>query len=278
MFLKQLLTFIITISFLSINAQSAKEQYEARKDIFLGNNLYVIFTGIATLDSSLKESFTKFWTLQPIKGFVTKKELKEHIRDPKNSFFYTTPLGYEISGRPRFTSGIFVFNGGRRKTGRYNFLYESVSVAYFDSYRGEEKLEKAAYRLPLLVADLQHDINLKYNNPPAPAFDKSKILAINEKLVNGKGSSIDQAALALWPWKYELMSPEKIATLIQEKNSQYMLLTPTLSDDNSSVTIHDLASMRVVARTYKNNVMREHWVQDKVIGKLVENINAKLTK
>jgi hypothetical protein len=277
MFLRQFFTFIISFSFLSLNAQSAKEQFESRKDIFLGNNIYVIYTGIAKLDSSLKESFTKFWTIRPIKGFITEKELKIFISEPKNSFFYTTPYSYQISrtGGYRFTSGIFAFNGGRKNTGKYNLLYESVSITYFDSYRAESKLETVAYRLPLLIADLQNDINLKYDSTTALKIDKRKILVINEKLVEGKGSSIDRESLAAWPWKYELMSPEKIAILIRERNNQYVLLTPTLSDANSCVTIHDLASMRVVATASKFNIMREHWVRDKVIVKLVESINSK---
>jgi hypothetical protein len=144
MFLRQFFTIIISFSFLSLNAQSAKEQFEAGKDVFPGNNLYVIYTGIATLDSSLKESFSKFWTIRPIKGFITKKELKSYIRDPKNSFFYTTPLYYgtNSAGGGRFTSGIFAFNGGRKNTGKYNLLYESASIVYFDGYRAESKNKK----------------------------------------------------------------------------------------------------------------------------------------
>jgi hypothetical protein len=280
MILRSLSTLLICLSMLALNAQSVREEYEGRKDIFLANNIYVIYTGSPVLDSALKEGFSKYWTVRPIKGFITKDELKELIADKGNSFFYPTGYFYSVnrgsSHGDRSAAGIFAFNGGKKNTGKYNLLVESASVEYFDAFCGEKDIEDAAYRLPLMVTDLQHDLNLKYDTTAKPTFAKDKILLINENSVKGKKrfESIRESALAAWPWKYELMSPEKIATMIRDRDTRYLLLTAVLSDAGAAVTVHDLASMKQLAVRGRSAIMGLPWVREKEMQALVDALSA----
>lgn len=276
MTLRLFCTVLLFFSFLALNAQSAREIFEERKDIFLGNNIYVVYTGSPVLDSALKNDFSKYWTIRPIKGFITQEEFKELIRDKGNSFFYSTGYYYSVnrgsSHGDRSAACIFAFNGGKKNTGKYNLLFESTSISYFDTFGGEKNTENAAYRVPLMVADLQHDINLKYDTSAKPVFVKEKILLVNENLVKGnkKSESFRDGALGAWPWKYELMSPEKIASLIRARDSRYLLLTPVLSDAQAFVAVHDLASMKKLAVTGRGAIMGLPWVRDKEIQGLVD--------
>ncbi|MBO9562473.1 MAG: hypothetical protein J7621_06845 [Niastella sp.] len=270
---------VFSISCLGLNAQSAKDAFEARKDIFLANNIYVVYTGNAVLDSAFKESFSKYWTIKPIKGFITKDEFKELIKDKGNSFFYSTDYHYSASGggnhSSRSTTCIFAFNGGRKNTGKYNLMYESTSIQYYDAFGSEKDPENAAYRLPLIVTDFQHDINLKYDTSKKAVFVKEKILLVNENLVKGnkRSNSFQEGALAAWPWKYELMSPEKIASLIRARDSRYLLITPVLSDASAYIVVHDLASMKQLAIRGRSAIMGLPWVREKEMKSMVDALS-----
>jgi hypothetical protein len=267
------LVFSVTI----LKAQSAREEYETRKDIFLGNNIYVVYTGKAAFDSLLHENFSKFFTIRPIKGFISQKEFEKAIRDNSNSFIYTTTacLNYGLK-YPVCGFCILAFNGGRKNTSKYNFLTESAAVSYFDEFLYEKKLEKSGYRLPLIISDLEREINLKHDSTTAPKFNKQKILAVNIELVNGtkKQRGIDVEALAGWPGKYELLSSDKIAELVRNRDERYMLLTPVLAELAGYVQLHDLASMRVIATLHNGKtVFRTPWVRSREIEKLLDIIN-----
>lgn len=91
-------------------------------------------------------------------------------------------------------------------------------------------------------------------------MDKNKTLIINENLIEGKkGASIQRDALAMWPWKYEIMSPDKIAKLIREQDSRYLLLIPVLSDMTASIEVYDLACLRLVASVGGNAMFKNYW-------------------
>jgi hypothetical protein len=277
MILKPIFAFILFISCLSINAQSTIERLEATKEVFRNNSIYVIYSGKAVLDSALKECFNKFWTIQPIKRFISRDEFKELIKDKSNSFFYPMEYHYDINrmggNTDRFTSGIFAFNGGRKNLNKYNLIYESVTIECFDTYRGESNMENCVYRLPLMVTKMQCEINSKHDADAIPKFDIKKILLINENLVEGKkGASIQRDALAAWPGKYELMSPEKIAKFIRERNNQYLLLTPLISDASAGIILYDLATMKEIAFYGRNGILKG-WVRDKDIHGLIDKIN-----
>jgi hypothetical protein len=275
-------SLLITISFIAAHAQSTREQFEKDKDAFLACNMYVVYTGSPVLDSGLKECFSKYWTVKPIKGFITKEEFKELIHDKGNSFFYTTSYGWNVKnpadahyGRgERSSAAIFALPGGRKNLNKYILTVDAATLRGFDSFCGERNLDSAVYRLPLIVAELQNDINLKYNPASKAAFKKEKILLINKNLMNGqnKYAAIRGDAMAAWPWKYELMPPDQIGQLIRQRDSRYLLLTPVLSDGAAFMVVHDLESMKVVAVYSRTAVMGLPWVRAKDIEKLVEKI------
>jgi hypothetical protein len=274
---------MLLISSLLLNAQkTAQERLDADRDIFLANDIYVVYTGAAMLDSALKEDFNRFWTIRAIKGFISKEEFKTLIRDERNSFIY--PKGYSYSmnrmsnNSARYGSAVFAFNGGRRNLNRYNLLYESVAIEYFDTFLGESEIENGIYRLPFVIKELQWGVNHKYD-PSRPLFDKNKTLIINENSIEGKkGASIQRDALAAWPWKYEIMSLEKIAKLIREQNNHYLLLIPILSDMTADIEVYDLACLRSVAAVGGNAMFKNYWVRSKEIQRLVDKINGVNTK
>jgi hypothetical protein len=78
-----------------------------------------------------------------------------------------------------------------------------------------------------MVTSLEQEINGKYDSSAAPKFNNQKILVVNSDLVNAKkmlNRCIDMEALAAWPGKYELLSPDEISKLVRDRDERYMLL------------------------------------------------------
>ena len=279
MILRLIYTSLLIFPALILQAQNDNE---AKRDIFLGNNIYVVYTDNAALDSSLHESFSKFWTIRPIKGYISKKELKNLIRDEKNSFFYTASFCHNYQKYSNCATCIFAINGGKKNTGKYSLMYDAAAVEYFDVIMYENDLEKSSYRLPLMVTSLEHAINLKYDAITKVKFNKQKILAVNNELVNAKkmrDRCIDMEALAAWPGKYELLSPDKISKLVRNRDENYLLITPVLTGLASFVALYDLASMRLVGTNQnRKNSLRTPWVRSREIESLLEYVNGNQRK
>jgi hypothetical protein len=278
--LQRCIAFLLFFSFLlNTRSQSARERFEQRKDVFLSNNIYVIYSGSAVLDSALKESFTKFWTIRPIKGFIAEKESRNLMPDEHNSFFHVSHyiwLVSQSSYAKRSTAGIFAFNGGKKNTGKYDLRFDAVSAEYFDYVCNEKEFDHVAYRLPLIVAGLQRDINLKYDTSGKAPFSHEKMLLINKEVMQGSArrAGIRKDAMGAWPWKHEVKPAEEIAQLIRSRDNRYLLLTPTLSDIGAIIELHDLESMKPVASVSRTAVMGLPWVRVKEIEKLVEAIRS----
>ena len=274
---KCIIALLFIFSLANAIAQSAREQFEQRKDVFLNNNIYVVYEGNAVLDSALKEGFSKFWTLKPISGFVTEKEAKKLIPDEHNSFIYVSHVSWtesRSSSGGRSTAAIFAFNGGKKNRDKYKLREESASATHFDYFCNEKEFDKAAYRLPLMVADLQYDLNLKYDTVTVVPFNKRKVLIVNKDAMQGSGrrAGIRKDAMSAWPWKYEVKSAEEIGQLIRSRDNRYILLTSLLSDDGAVIKLHDLESMKKVALASRMAVMGLPWVRVKEMEKLVEKI------
>ncbi|OQP52798.1 hypothetical protein A4H97_24160 [Niastella yeongjuensis] len=93
-------------------------------------------------------------------------------------------------------------------------------------------------------------------------------------MIEGKrGASIESSVSDAWPWKYELMSSEKVTKLIQEQDSHYLLLIPMVSDIAAKIEVYDLASMRSIIAIEGSAGLKKYWVRNKEIQKLVDKIN-----
>jgi hypothetical protein len=247
---------------------------------FKGNKVYIVYLGNKEFDSALKKACTDNWTATPIAGFIEEKALKNLIDDTANSFMVPRiwVRHYNDGSYPQAMAGLHLINGGLRRYERYNYDLHKVKWVDFDLIGYESKIERAKYRLALVVAELNESVlgdRLKHRNPPAL---KNKILLINKNLVEKIGKErppILKEALTAYKYKYEIADEERITSLINARDSSYALFVPIVHDRSVEVNIYDLSTYHIlwVLDTYKGLKRRWPWVREVVIEKLNSDIH-----
>jgi len=269
---------VVAICFLPFIGHSQyfyKSINDERTITFKKNNIYIVYSGNATLDSSLASAFHDYWTVTPIKGYISEKELKTLIRDKQNSFIYLRywyyPINRNYSG---VDGGMFCFNGGEKNLDKYNVMYDMVANDHIDVYGYEKKLENVAYRCCMMVKNL-NDLFAGQDLSPQKKYPwKDKILLINEKYFTGKKQwrVIKEGAFSSYPYKYEIASEEKIQHAVKSKDPKYMLLVTLLSDMSRNYVIYDLASWRIVMDKIHSGVFPLPMISEKEVNEMVESM------
>ena len=146
-----------------------------------------------------------------------------------------------------------------------------------DAFRYEGDLENSMYRLPLMIKGLNDLFFAKdtVSKKTASSLWKKKVLLVNEKLIKGGKYevTIKENAKAAYPYKYEITSEDRIATLIANKDPNYLVMIPTLNDSGAEISVYDLETQKeIIHYRRKSPVMGARWVRDNEIQELTQSV------
>jgi hypothetical protein len=81
-----LLLLLPTFLFAQSGMDRIRAEITETRNTFLKNNVYIVSTNNATMDTALGVAIRNNWKATAIKGMITPRELKTMIRDKNNSF------------------------------------------------------------------------------------------------------------------------------------------------------------------------------------------------
>lgn len=272
MYPKHRLTILLFLLPTLLFAQSGMDRIRAEiietRNTFLKNNVYIISTDNATMDTALAIAIRNNWTATAIKGMITSKELKTLIRDKNNSFITLREWnGVTFASTERnviLLSGIFCFNGGKKNIDKYSTVIGTDIVAFdmadFGGYEGD--LKKCIFRLDLMVGVIDSKVRQVPVNDSARNLYQTKTLLVNENhFSKSKDRRFEDNAFSNYPYKYKIASEAEITEAIRSRDERYQLIVPILNGLMRGFCIFDIAP-RLLTHTGKTTArgLKKPWL------------------
>lgn len=252
MYPKHRLIILLFLLPTSLFAQSGMDRIRAEiietRNTFLKNNVHIVSTDNATMDTALAVAIRNNWKATAIKGMITPKELKTMIRDKNNSFItlreWNGVTYASTQGNVILLSGIFCFNGGKKNLDKYSTVVGTDIVASemadLGGYEGD--LKKCLYRLDLMVGVIDSKVRQVPVNDSARKLYQTKTLLVNEKhFSKSKDRRFEDNAFSNYPYKYKIASEAEITEAIRSRDERYQLIIPIWNGLMRGFYVFDIA-------------------------------------
>lgn len=211
------------------------------KKFELAKSIDVVLTGDANYDEAIKSAISSNWSLKPT-NFITSEQFEESIKDETKSFLLLCKIEYRPSQSYHFLT---ILNGGKKKLSKYGYG-DLIAYCPLNFFGDENKLTNCAYRLPILIHQLESTVKLIkdeklsggsfdlgeklsqiYNKKSNIISKQNKVLLINSELGNIKLDNNDISEV--YKNRFEICSKSKIEEVIKTKNSNYVILQPGIT-------------------------------------------------
>ncbi len=215
-------------------------------------NINVVLSGDKDFDEGIKNAIKSEWNIKPAE-FIDKTTFENTISDEKKAFMLLCTIDNDKGQNYHFLA---IIMGGKKKIGKYSYD-DLIAYCPLNAFSGETPLTKCAFRLPILIYQLQSTINLtKKNNLGENSFSigknlnrlycqnakkiKSKTLLINTDASNVK-FTIDEIKKDGYKYPIEFCNNEKIMEVIKNKDAKYAILQPAITL-NKWIMVFDAAT------------------------------------
>jgi hypothetical protein len=217
------------------------------------SGIQVVLSGDKNFDEGIKSSLKSNWNLKPVE-FIDNTTFENTINDETKAFMLLVKISDEKGQQVYHFLAIIM--GGKKKIRKYSYD-DMVAYCPLNGFGGESPLTNCAFRLPILIYQLQSVINLnKKNDFGSNSFTigknlnkfysqnakkiKSKTLLINTDAANFKFTA-DEIKKEGYKYPVEYCNNEKIAEVIKNKDPKYAILQPAITL-NKFIMVFDAAT------------------------------------
>ncbi|AEW87077.1 hypothetical protein B0A78_11315 [Flavobacterium columnare NBRC 100251 = ATCC 23463] len=263
--------FVINLCF----GQFTAKEYDSEEfNRFKASKTFIVLTGNEKFDTELTKSMSNIWKTTPY-STISSEEFEKKIADKTASFIC---LFGNTNPNVKSYHYLALINGGKKTISRYEYQ-DLIAYAPINFFINESNLTDCAYRVSNMIESMVLSIDLvQKNNIKGSTLSivkelgkiylkrspkiKERTLLICEESINKKvltGSNVQSVGInylltkditkddiaALYPFKYEICSKEKIEKVIKEKNKDYYYLQPAITV-NKTIFVFDPVNGEVV--------------------------------
>lgn len=158
---KHVLTnFLFLFFFLLTNAQFVNVlNGKSSLHSFYSTTTCVVLTEDEEVNDALKKAFSDIWTITPVK-FINQQEFAPYIGNTDLSFIHIKP--YKVKGEKKEIGAMALLKGGFNDTEFY--LKSTLTFIAYDNWGVDKTMNHLAYKIPLMVGQLQYTIETVYHN------------------------------------------------------------------------------------------------------------------
>jgi hypothetical protein len=204
---------------------------------FRSSKTYCVLTGNIVYDEAITKAMAECWYVTPY-SFIPKDSLKHFIKDKSSAFLIPAEAGDEIKC-------IALVPGGKGDL-RYYRLADLLAYAPVNSYDDEPKIHECAFRVRNMLEGIIRAMDIMQERGKFGVERTAKlgmnladIYNENAHLIKEKTLLVCESHLApkfqkeqlaaVYPYKFEVCSKEKIARAIAEKSTEYYYFQPCIT-------------------------------------------------
>lgn len=222
---------------------------------FMTTTTYFTLTGDERFDNAMISALKDYWDITPYEilkdepDFIAKKNQKSA------SFIALVDI---TNSKGQTYNYLALFNGGKK----FGLYYYEDMLAYcpINHFQNEPQNTDCYYRVTNMIQSMVQTMKtVRDNNIKGNTLDIVKNLMVNYNYKSSKikdrtllickgsfGEKLKESDIAaLYPYKYEICSKEKIEQVIQDKNTNFYYLQPAITL-NKSIFVFDPSNGEVV--------------------------------
>lgn len=245
--------FLILVVVSNLKAQFSSTGSDSKefKAFEACSSINVVLSGDKAFDDGIKDAMKTSWNLKPAQ-FIDNTTFETSISDETKAFMLLCTID---NGKGQSYHFLAILMGGKKKISKYTYN-DMIAYCPINALSGESPLTKSAFRLPILVYQLQSVINLsKKNTLGGNSFSigknlnklycqnakkiKTKTLLINTDAANVKFTAEEIKEVYKYP--VEFCNNEKVAEVIKNKDAKYAILQPGITL-NKFIMVFDAAT------------------------------------
>lgn len=234
---------IILLLFICFNARAQFSAVGSESKIFKAfeacSSIEVVLSGDKTFDDAIKSAIELNWNLKPAQ-YINKATFNKSLSDESKAFMLLCTILNDKGQEYHFLT---ILMGGGKRLSDYSYN-DMVAYCPLNGLANESPLTKCAFRLPVLIHQLQSTINLvKTNDLGKNGFsigvnlsklyrEKAKEIEKKTLLINTDACDVkftEEEIKKVYQFPIEFCNNEKVAEVIKKKDAKYAILQPAIT-------------------------------------------------